>query len=584
MRAVWKLGLVLVSAVLCAQAALAATVEEAAARTRKLADEVFAAGVERFPEQATSNGMTDAPHGRITDNSLEALARWQAREDGWLAAVRQIDGRSLAGRPEWALYGVLREQLESSAAQRVCRKELWDVDSYQEGWQAVYTDLARLQPVGSASARAAALARLHALPAFVDTDIANLHRGVALGYTAPKAVVRAVVTQLEGLLATPAASSPFASPAQRDQEPAFHAEYLRRIDGELYPAIRRYRAYLAGEYLTAAREALGVSANPHGAECYRAAVRAFATVDRSPDDVYTLGLRQMERIEAKMKTVAERDFATSDVRGLLVRLGSDPQYTFRSGGEIIAMAQAALDRAKAAMPRAFLHQPKTDVIIEPYPEFRQKAGAPGQYNLAPDDGSRPGIFNINPYLPEKQSRSDVEPVTFHETLPGHHLQIGLTKERPGVHALLRYAYNSGFGEGWALYAEQLADEMGLYSSPVARMGMLQSDAFRAARLVIDAGIHTKGWTREQAVDYLRSHTTKSSNVVEGEVDRYISWPGQASSYMIGKLEILRLREVAKKALGSRFDLKAFHERVLENGAVTLPMLAESIQRWIDSAR
>jgi len=557
---------------------------DAAARVRKLADEVFAAGVERFPEQATSNGMTDGPHGRITDNSLEALARWQAREDGWLAAVRQINGGSLAGRPEWVLYGVLREQLESSVAQRVCRTELWDVDSYQEGWQARYTDLARLQPVGSAKARTAALARLHALPGAVDTDIANLRRGVAQGYTAPKVIVRAVVTQIDGLLATPVASSPFASPAQRDQEPAFRAEYLRLLEVELYPAIRRYRDYLAGDYLAAARETLGVSANPHGADCYRAAVRSFATVDRSPDEVYDLGLRQMERIESEMKTVAERDFATSDVRGLLARLGSDPQYTFRSGAEMIAMAEAALKRAQDAMPRAFLRLPKTGVIVEPYPEFRQKAGAPGQYGAAPDDGSRPAIFNINPYQPEKQSRSDVEPVTFHETLPGHHLQIGRAKEQPNAHPLLRYAYNSGFGEGWALYAEQLADEMGLYSSPVARMGMLQSDAFRAARLVIDSGIHTKGWTREQAVEYLRSHTTKSPGVVEGEVDRYISWPGQASSYMIGKLEILRLRDEAKKALGPRFDLKEFHERVLENGAVTLPMLAESIRRWIDSAR
>jgi uncharacterized protein (DUF885 family) len=580
MWAAWRLGVVLVSAALGTQVAVAATVEEAAARTRSLADEVFAAGLERFPEQATSNGITDGQHGRITDNSLEALARWQAREDGWLAALRQIDGRSLAGRPEWALYGILREQLESSVAQRVCRTELWDVNSYQDGWQASYTDLAGLQPVGTPAARAAALARLRALPAYIDTDVANLRRGVSLGYIAPKVVVRAVVAQLDTLLATPAADSPFASPAQRDPEPAFRAELLRQIEEALRPAIRRYRTYLAEEYLNAAREAPGVAANPHGVECYRAAVRHFATVDRSPEDLYALGLRQMERIEREMKAVAERDFATSDVRGLLARLRSDPQYTYRSGGEIIAAAQAALDRAREAMPRAFFHLPKAGVIIEPYPEFRQKAGAPGQYNLAPDDGSRSAVFNINPYLPEKQSRSDVESVTFHEALPGHHLQIGLTKERPGVHPLLRYAYNSGFGEGWGLYAEQLADEMGLYSSPVARMGMLQSDAWRAARLVLDAGIHTKGWTRGQAVDYLGSHTTKSPAIVEGEVDRYISWPGQASSYMIGKLEILRLREEAKKALGPRFDLRMFHERVLENGAVTLPMLEESIRRWI----
>jgi len=574
---VWSLCSVLVAVALAAPAVPA---DDAAARIRKLADEVFAAGIERFPEQATSYGMTDGPHDRITDNSLEALARWQAKEDGWLAAVRQIDGGALAGRPEWALHGILREQLESSVAHRVCHTELWDVDSYQEGWHARYTDLARLQPVGTPKARAAALARLRALPGAIDTDIANLRRGVAQGYTAPKVIVRAVVTQIDGLLATPAASSPFASPAQRDSEPAFHTEYLRRIEAELYPAMRRYRDYLAGDYLTAAREALGVAANPHGLDCYRASVRSFATVDRSPDEVYELGLRQMERIETEMKTVAEHDFATSDVRALLARLSSDPQYTFRSGAEMIAMAEAAVKRAEEAMPRAFLRLPKAGVIVEPYPEFRQKAGAPGQYNQAPDDGSRPAIFNINPYQPEKQSRSDVEPVTFHETLPGHHLQVGRAKEQASAHLLLRYSYNSGFGEGWALYAEQLADEMGLYSSPVARMGMLQSDAFRAARLVIDSGIHTKGWTREQAIEYLGRRTTKSPGVVAGEVDRYISWPGQASSYMIGKLEILRLRDEAKKALGSRLDLKEFHERVLENGAVTLPMLTESIHRWI----
>ena len=552
----------------------------AAPGVRSLADEFFAASIETFPEQATSYGMTEGPHGRLTDNSLAALARWQEREDAWLARLRAIDPAPLAGREEWVLYGILREQLEAAVAQRVCRSELWPVNSYQEGWQSRYTDLARLQPVGSEAARKAALARARALPRVLDVEVQNLRRGVTEGYTAPKAVVRSVITQLDGLVGSGAASSPLASPAERDPDPAFRAEYVRAIAEEVFPAIARYRKYLASEYLEEAREALGVSANPQGAACYAAAVRGFATVARSPEAVYALGLSEMDRIEGALRVIAERDFATSDPWGLLARLSHEPQYTFRSGDEIIAMAQAAMDRAKVAMPRAFGRLPKADVIIEPYPLFRQKAGAPGQYNSAPEDGSRPGIFNINPYLPEKQSRSDPEAITFHETLPGHHLQGSLARERPGAHPLVRYFYNSGFGEGWALYAEQLADEMGLYSSPAARIGMLQSDAFRAARLVLDAGIHTKGWTRDEAVAYLGKHTTKSPAVVEGEVDRYISWPGQASSYMIGKLEILRLREEARAALGEHFDLKAFHDLVLENGAVTLPMLDETVRRFV----
>lgn len=557
---------------------------EISAAARAVADEFFATTIETFPEQATFNGMTEGPHGRLTDNSLEAVAAWRKREDAWLDRLRVLDPSALVGQEEWVLYGILREQLEASVAQRVCRLELWPVNSYQEGWQSRFTDLARLQPVGNPAARTAALARLRGLPRFLDTEISNLRRGVLAGYTAPKVVVRSVIAQLDGLLANEPADSPFSSPAVRDPEPTFRTEYLRVIAADVFPAIGRYRKYLADEYLGAAREALGVSANPNGAACYAASVRAFATVARSPDEVYAQGLREMDRIEAAMRLIAEQDFATSDPWGLLARLSHEPQYTFRSGDEIIAMAQAALDRARAAMPRAFGRVPKADVIIEPYPLFRQKAGAPGQYNAAPEDGSRPGIFNINPYLPGKQSRSDPEAITFHETLPGHHLQGSIARERKGAHPLLRYFYNSGFGEGWALYAEQLADEMGLYSSPAARIGMLQSDAFRAARLVLDAGLHTKGWTRAQAVNYLAKHTTKSPAVVEGEVDRYISWPGQASSYMIGKLEILRLREEAQRALGPHFDLRSFHDLVLENGAVTLPMLEQTVRRFVAAER
>jgi uncharacterized protein (DUF885 family) len=325
-----------------------------------------------------------------------------------------------------------------------------------------------------------------------------------------------------------------------------------------------------------------VSSNPDGAACYRAAVRGFATVDLPPDSVFERGLRQMAVIEAEMRAISARSFGGESLATLLPRLRTDPRFTFGTSQEIIDTSEAVVARGKAAMGQWFGRVPKADVVIEPYPEFRQRAGAPGQYQPAPDDGSRPAIFLINPSNPTEKSRADVENVAVHEAIPGHHLQVAIAKERTDLHRLSRYSFNSGFGEGWALYAERLGDEMGLYSSDLGRMGMLSSEAFRAARMVIDAGIHTRGWTRPQALEYMLSHTVVARRTVEGEIDRYISWPGQAPSYMIGRQEIMALREQARAARGERFDIKAFHDLVLEYGTIPLGLLRARVERWIET--
>jgi uncharacterized protein (DUF885 family) len=397
-------------------------------------------------------------------------------------------------------------------------------------------------------------------------------------------IAQAVVRQLDDLLATPLAESPFLSPALRDGDPAFRDELSAVVEVELLPAVRRYRDFLAEEYVPKARESLGVSAHSDGLSCYRATVRLYSTLDLDPDEVFATGEREMARIVAEMREIGERSFDTSDVTSLLTRARTDTALAFEREQAVIDLAQAAIDRVRAEVPEWFGIVPDAEVIIQPYPEFRQKAGAPGQYQAAPEDGSRPGIFNINPSSPRTRPRAGVEAITFHETYPGHHLQMSIAAERESAHPLRRFSYNSGFGEGWGLYAERLADEMGVYSSDLDRLGLLSSEAWRAARLVIDAGIHTRGWTREQAVYYLRSHTTVAPREIEGEVDRYISWPGQGGSYMLGRLEILRLRQQARDALGERFDIRAFHDRVLEDGSVTLPMLADKIERWVASER
>ncbi len=387
-----------------------------------------------------------------------------------------------------------------------------------------------------------------------------------------------VLGQVEALIATPTKDSPFDSPAVRDGSPVFVRDWEQLLTGQIVPAFERYRDFLKAEYLPKAREAIAVSANPAGEACYDAAVRAHSSLVRSPQQIQQLGLDQMDAITAEMRAIAERSFHTSDVPALLERLRTDRQYLFKSRDELLAYNRAALARAKRAAPDWFGLLPHADVVLQPYPAFREK-NAPSEYNPPAEDGSRPAVYLVSAYQAEQRSRADAESTAFHETIPGHHLQVAIAIERKAIHPIGRYLFTSGFAEGWALYAERLADRMELYSSDLDRMGMLSNQAFRAARLVVDSGMHRLGWTRQQALDYLLAHTTQSPDEAAAEIDRYIAWPGQATSYMLGQLDITELREEARAAMGSGFDIKAFHDRVLEDGGVPLTFLEGKIRAW-----
>jgi uncharacterized protein (DUF885 family) len=558
-------------------------IDAAAARVTAIADEFLVQALARSPEIGTQLGLPIADHAGITDNSLAAQREWREREDAWFARLGEIDPRTLQGRREWITYGFLHEMLEAGMQSRVCRSELWGV-SHLFGWHTRYPFVARIQPVGAPALRAAALSRFGALPAFVETEIGLLREGVRLGYTAPRANVERVIAQVEGLLSPPPAESPFMSPAQRDDDTAF-AEALEEVVRErINPALRGYLDYLRQEYLPAARTEVAVAALPQGEACYRAAVRSFVTLDVPPREIHETGLREMDEIQREMRVIAERSFDTSDVPALLQRLRTDPAFTFRTREEIVSHSEAAMERARLAVPDWFGTLPRAPVIIEPYPAFEEASAPMGSYVAAPDDGSRPALYRINTYRPERVSRAPLESTAFHETYPGHHLQIAIAREQEGNHMITRYVGNSGFSEGWALYAERLADEMGLFSGDLDRLGMLSNDALRAARLVVDAGIHALGWSRQQAIDYMVRHTAESPEQIATEVDRYIIMPGQAVSYMLGRLEIQRLRAYAEGELGERFDIREFHDRVLENGGVTLPMLGQQIEAWVQQRR
>lgn len=544
-------------------------------RVRELADAYVNGYLDQFPEQVTYFGVPGRRHDRLNDNSLGAMAAWQAREDRWLADVKAIDAGAIHSPSLRATHAILREALESSAASRLCRSELWNV-SQMTGWHVNLGYLVTIQPVGTDAARQEALARWGSLPKYLDTEIANLREGVKRGYTAPTHIVRIVIDQVRTLAASGPADSPFTAPGTRDKTPEFEKAFNALVVEQIVPATRRYADFLEREYLPAARETIAVAAQPDGAACYEASIRAFSSLAKSAKEVHDTGVREVARLDSEMKAIAGRSFSTSDVPALMQRLRTDRQYLFRSRQELIDYSNAALERARAAAPQWFGLLPKADVKLEPYPAFREK-NAPNEYNPPSEDGSRPGIFYVSAYEAEKKTRADIESTAFHETIPGHHLQVAIALERKDIHPIGRYIFNSGYVEGWALYAEGLADEMKLFSSDLDRLGMLSSQNFRAARLVVDTGLHALGWTRQQAIDYMLAHTPQSANDAAAEIDRYIIMPGQATSYMLGMLEIVAARQEAQKAQGSQFDIKAFHDRVLEDGSVPLSFLRAKLR-------
>jgi uncharacterized protein (DUF885 family) len=350
---------------------------------------------------------------------------------------------------------------------------------------------------------------------------------------------------------------------------------------QIRPAIQRYRDFLRDVYVKEAREAIGVSANPDGGKCYEASVKYYATVDMTPKEVHDLGLTQMDKIQAEMRKIGQRGFNTSDPIALLKLVRTDPKYRFKSREELIKYAEAAIARAKQALPKAFGRIPSAPVIVEPYPPYLEKT-APGGQSVPPTADGKPGKYLINAYKANEQSRAGLESTAFHEAYPGHHMQGAVALERKELHPISRYFFLSGFGEGWALYTERLADEMGLFTSDVDRLGLLSNEALRAARLVVDSGMHMLGWTREQAIEYVLSHTTETTDRATAEIDRYIAVPAQATAYMIGNLEIRKLRTEAEQALGAKFDIREFHDLVLADGSLPLWVLREKVGRWIKS--
>ena len=431
------------------------------------------------------------------------------------------------------------------------------------------------------------IARLRAVPAYVDQNIAVLNEAIERGLTQPKIVADLVADQLKAQVAQDAATSPLLEFLKKMPAniPETERARLRKqatdvFENDFRPAWRKYLDYMQTTYAAHVRPGIGIGSLKNGKEDYAILIRRLTTTNATPEEIHKIGEAEVARIEGEMLAIARQTGFNGTVSELEVKLANDPEQRFHSKDEMLAYCRNAAKIIEPELPNQFKHIPWMLYGIRAIPEDREQATASNAQAPAPD-GSAPGWFNLRAYQPEKQVRYDKESLVLHEAVPGHIFQNSLARSQQGLPDFRKFYSNSAYGEGWALYAESLGSQLGVYKDPYNRFGQLASERFRAARLVIDTGIHSMGWTREQAQEYFRAHAPTQAL---SEVDRYISWPGQALSYKLGQLKIVELRKKAEQQLGPKFDVRDFHDVVLRDGSLPLELLQAQVEKYIADGR
>jgi uncharacterized protein (DUF885 family) len=551
----------------------------------KLCDEFWQGYLRLHPATATSIGdrRYDAS---LEDNSPAGIARQSRFLDGVLARANATNPKTL-GDADRLNRAALIEELSGQQAQLSCHFEDWNVDP-RNGPQTDFMNLPDYTTIQLPLDGAHYVSRLRAIGPYVDQHIANLARGLAHGLVADSIAVASSIHQLDELLAQPVAEWPLLAPTkdahaawpERDQT-QFGANVTAATRDIVRPAMQRYRDFLQAKVLPAARPETkaGLVALPDGLESYRKLIRMHTSLDKSPEELHQLGLDEVARIRAALSELGGKVLGTTDIAEIQHRLRTDPAMHFANAEEVETKARATLARARAAIPQWFGILPKAECEVKVMGMHEAPYSTIAYYRNPAMDGSRPGAYMINTYKPETRPKYEAEALAYHESIPGHHLQIAIAMELTGLPEFRKHLGPTAYVEGWGLYSERLADDMGLYSSDTDRIGMLSYDAWRACRLVVDTGIHSMGWSRQQAIDYMVANTVLAENNIVNEVDRYITTPGQALAYKVGQLEILKLRDEGRKRLGDRFDIKAFHDAVLRNGAVALPVLRQQVEAY-----
>lgn len=560
-------------------AALSAPASAAAAtgdeqRLARLADQFVAARLERDPDIAYRFGLQlpGRLQSRLLNRTPASAQRFNATVDDLDRRLARIDRRRLDHR-HLVLRALLHEELAVHAALRACNRSWWDV-SHIGGWMADILDLAGVEPGGTPAARAASLRRWATLPASVETQIDNLVTGLAHGYSAPRPVVERTIAQLDALISSPLAKSPLYSPAVRDPDPVFASKLQALVEGPHRQAWRRYRAFLSDTYLPRARTTLGLNALPNGPACYRALVRRFTSLSDDPEVL--LAKLEATNLNGVAAAVAAggKHYGTPEPRALLRKAREDPAERYSTPAEMLAEAQQTATRAPRDFARFFLEMPRQELKVQPYPEGRRGLGLPMRY-FASGTVSVPAVTWVSDDRFDSMPRAALRSTILHEGIPGHHMVGGRMAGRTGHHPLTRLAYQAAFDEGWALYAEGLADEAGLLSPA----GKVIHGVNRAKLSLFDLHIHLRGWDKGELEAHFKNRGGLGQQV-EDRLARTAAFPGQLLSYAAGELAILELRSEAERRLGRRFSLPHFHEVVLRDGWVPLWFLREQVRAWI----
>jgi uncharacterized protein (DUF885 family) len=535
-------------------------------------------GDRRFDDRLRPNGpgAIEADAGRLRAARSEVLA---LATEGLGEADRLTHGE---------LLDFLGRELDLVEA----GLDAWNVDPL-DGPQVAYLDIPSFQPIETPDEGDALIRRWREMGPWIDRLTDSTREALGRGVAAPQALARRVVAELDGVLATPDDAWPLVEPA-RDLPSDWSEATRERIGGAIReavatvirPAFERYRAFLGDELLPRAREDSkpGLSHVPGGDAAYLRLVRSHTTLELQPDAIHQIGLAETERIDAEFRELGGRLLETSDQAQILARLRSDPALHFETPEQVFAVAEESLARANAAIPSWFGRLPKAPCVVAAMKPHEAEHSTIAYYREPAADGSRPGTYYINTWAPQTRPRYEAETLAFHEAVPGHHLQIAIAQEIESVPSFRRHAGPTAYVEGWGLYSERLSVDMGLLSSDLAAFGVASYDAWRASRLVVDTGMHALGWSRDRAIDFMLEHTALAENNIANEVDRYLALPGQALAYKLGQREILRLRERARSELGPRFDIRAFHDVVLGDGALGLATLARLVDSWIVDRR
>ena len=536
-----------------------------------------------YPELATAIG-DNRYNDRITDRSPDSYKRRAQHQRALLAELKSFPTDNLSDADKLNL-ALMRERTEVEATSE--RFKDWEMPANQmNGPHLEYASLSKEMPFDTVADYENYIKRLRAIPNMLAQVQANMRLGMQDGLMPPRYLLENVATEADEIAKRPVEGSLWVNPLQHFP-PSFSLQDQKRLRDELEPAVSaivqpayaRFAHFVKEDYAPKGRKEFGIWSLPDGAARYRQKILEQTTTNMSPEELHVLGLKQVADIDSQMLAIAKAQGFT-DTASFNRHIHDDRALYGTTGQQILDLYNKYVDQMYAKLPLYFGKLPKNLLVVTPMEEFRAEHGVPADYSIGAGDGSRPGHINVNEYDPTHRLLLNVEAIAYHEGIPGHHLQFSIAQELTDVPAFRRFSPYNAYSEGWALYSETLAHEMGFYQDPYSEYGRLQNLMWRSIRLVVDTGVHDKHWTRQQMINFFHAHTAMDDQNIATEVDRYIAWPGQALGYKLGEMTILKMRVKAQDRLKDKFDIKAFHDAVLDGGPLPLSLLETKLDHWL----